>query len=259
MMWLLGRHPLKDYSQHLRIAAAANLDPAVVDYVFRRANPESVHMLELEFAAETSDTVFGCVLGHYTHAPEAEATPSKTLGKLIARNCRRPKTLREAFEWRVAQEPNSPGDFEKLLDAAVQNEHGLEMASFLLKRYQMTENRIRVSSRLLEAAAANHTTAPEMVRLLLNQCDDRWVGSLVTVTVLLKAASNSRTAPETLRMLLMEIEARKFEPADLERVKKEIRQNHEVIVETSKVFNQWLETTNSAPTPGKPIGWMNWL
>ena len=57
-----------------------------------------------------------------------------------------------------------------------------------------------------------------MLRLLLNECDDRRVGSVVIVGVLRKAAKNGREAPEALRMLLMELEETALTSADISSV-----------------------------------------
>ena len=85
------------------------------------------------------------------------------------------RDLRLAFEQRVAQEPSTRGELEGLLRSVVRNEHGFEIASFLLNRYQKKQNPIVISQGLLEILVGNGNAAPEMLRLVPNHCEDKRV------------------------------------------------------------------------------------
>src|SRR5690606_28839318 len=90
-----------------------------------------------------------------------------------------------------------------------------------------------ISPGLLEAAASNPTQAPEMLRLLLNECDDRRVKSVITVGVLSMAAVNGGEAPEALRMLFMELDG-PLNESDSQAVFSAIEQNHNWSAEGKK-------------------------
>ncbi|RYP41874.1 hypothetical protein DL767_000703 [Monosporascus sp. MG133] len=202
-------------SKAIVVAAAVNTvyDHEILPFLENKCG--GIGLDELEAAAANSDVALECLLNRDPRPPMA-APPldshqerqlpegKQTIGQIIAKNCRRRKNLQEVLDRQLTPEPKSPGDVEKLVKAAVQNRHGLEMAGYLPERYQMTDHRIRISPALLEAAAANPFVAPEMLRLLLNTCEDGMVESVITLDVLLQAAKNCREAPEALRMLLME-------------------------------------------------------
>lgn len=237
---LLGSYPLDYYSKEFMSAAAGNTDSAVAEYVFRRLDPTMVGMDELEKAAAASDPVFDCVLRHYDPGSQQG---SVRLSAIIAERCRRSKSLIEAFRHGAAREPTSPKECQQLVLAAVRNMHGVEMASFLLKRFQMTDMRIRMTEEMLKFAARNRSAAPEMLRLLLGQCDDGWVESIVTADVLVEAASNGCEAPEALRILLLECKGtRKFAKGkDRDWIERSIGLNRDKAKEARRVFRAYLK------------------
>lgn len=240
LVFLLGSYPLDHYSKRFISAAAENTDSAVAEYVFRRLPPTMVGIYELEKAAATSDSVFDCVLRHYDTGSRKR---SALLSAIIAERCRRSKSLIEAFRRGVAREPTSPEECQQLVLAAVKNIHGVEMASFLLKRFQMTDKRIRMTEGMLKVAARNPSAAPEMLRLLLGQCDDGWVESIVTADVLVEAASNGREAPEALRILLLECKGtRKFASGwEKDLIERSIGLNRDKAKEARRVFRAYLK------------------
>jgi ankyrin repeat protein len=197
--FLLGKGPLAKYSPEFSVSAAGNPEPAVVEFVFRRVDPGTIGVKELEAAAENSDETLESLLRRFP--PELTWPKSDQLGENIAQYCRRIKHL-HAF-------PKTAG----LMMAAIQNTHSLEMASYILDRNRMTQNPVMVSEKMLRTAAGNLALAPEMLRLLLNECEDRRVEQLITADVLVAATVNPKEACEALRILLLELEVDSMDEA----------------------------------------------
>ncbi|KAH8895474.1 hypothetical protein GQ53DRAFT_839081 [Thozetella sp. PMI_491] len=223
--FLLGSRPPTSgpYSREFMLAAAANPDASVVEFLFRYVNPSRVGQDELAAAAANSDAAFECLLRH-TPMPKSITPPSalqqalqpsagtssvdtspkdqaqKTLTLTIARHLHRTKNLREACDRGLATMPETSDDTRQLIEAVVQNPDGLEMTAWVLRG-----RKIEVTTEMLRLAAGNRTVAPEMVRLLLNKCRDYEVPDLIQATVLVAAARNGSAAPDTLKVLLMEL------------------------------------------------------
>lgn len=243
MSLLLGTYPTGSCSPELWYAAIHNPDITVIEYVFRRLSPSNVTMEDLRIGANTSDAAFECLLSHYGSSAKTGAGASQDLGSTIAEKCRKSKTLRLAFEQRVAPEPSTSDELETLLWYAFRNEHGLEIANFLLNRYHTKETLITIPSYLLCAAAGNGNVAPEMLRLLLNHCEDERVENVVDAQVLTKAATNWREAPEALRMLPMERSPKSFSQTEIEKIRKAIRENplSSPRIAAMKVYEKWVQ------------------
>ncbi|KAL2150150.1 hypothetical protein VTH82DRAFT_7826 [Thermothelomyces myriococcoides] len=233
--FLLSKRPEVKDSEKFRIAVTANPDHIVTEFLYRTVEPASIGLAELEAAARNSDDTLECVVDRLGNMRLPVGSP--TLGETIARNCRRSKNLLEALEKGLAMEPRTETEVRELVHAAIQNQRGLTMATFLLKRYQLSDKRIEISPGLLEAAASNPTQAPEMLRLLLNECDDRRVKSVITVGVLSMAAVNGGEAPEALRMLFMELDG-PLNESDSQAVFSAIEQNHNWSAEEAVEYPQ---------------------
>lgn len=228
--FFLGRYPLETYSKAFRIAAAKNSDVSVVEFLYRRLSSDCIGLEELEAAARNSDVAFECLVSHRNESQPVGSSSSRLLGRIIAQYCKHSKTLRKALDLRLAREPESSDNVNELVQTAAQNRHGLEMARFLLKRYQWTDKRVTVSATLLEMAAENQAVAPEMLRLFLNECDGRQLDSVVTVEVLVAAARNGEEAPEAVRMLVLEPRETPLDTEQLARVYRAVDVNSELSV-----------------------------
>lgn len=179
--------------------AVFNPDTRVTQIVFGKLGVSNDDLLK---AATASDAALECLRS----MPGGWWTSLELLEAIVA-GCKRTRTLRLALEEsgiKLGQGGRADG---ALALAAAFNRHGIEMLGFVLARCaQLNRDRagLEVSSRMLSQAAENPRAAPEMLRVLLNQCSDEDLDKLITREVLKSAAANKTEGAGALRVLLME-------------------------------------------------------
>ncbi|KLU87445.1 hypothetical protein MAPG_06445 [Magnaporthiopsis poae ATCC 64411] len=207
--WQVFEHIQKEHADILAVVpepdlrnAASNPDVRVARFIFSSpivtGRPAlTVEMADLVRAALNSDAVLDCLMG----MPDAPEYRPLRLLKAIAEGCGRTVSLRRALEesGRNRKQPSSRYIFVDLAHAAIGNKHGIDMLTFVLLL-----SSVGVTAGMLERAAANRTAAPEMLRVLLNRCEDDRVSRLITTRVRRAAERNTVSGLEALRILRME-------------------------------------------------------
>ncbi|KAH7142788.1 hypothetical protein B0J13DRAFT_623386 [Dactylonectria estremocensis] len=244
ILFLLGKEPLQSYTREFMLAAASNRDPAVVEFLFRRIDAVVIGAAELEAAAANSDETLECLLGRLPikakePPPPQQRLPSRKLAKLIVQNCRRIRTLHEAADRSPEEHPMTTLDVQELVTCAARNLHTIDMASCILKQFRKL-HKAKITSDMLSAAASNQRIASEMLRLLLNECNDNDVEALITSEVLLSAASNGHEAPDALRVLLYELKSKYFSGTTWVKIADAAKSNVVAGQETARVFTEFM-------------------
>ncbi|KAK4221191.1 hypothetical protein QBC38DRAFT_523040 [Podospora fimiseda] len=184
---------------------------------------------DLILAARRSHRLFNCLM----QMPGLRISrPDKVVLLDIARTCRITKPLQQLLRCTDPDIYRHREFLEQLFEEAAGNKYCTDMLVFLFNKFHS----VSVTTRMFESAALNKKMAPEMIRVLLNRCNDEDLESLITGGVIFLAAQNDREAPQALQALLMEVHPKLEE---IEEVLDAIRLNDKAGPETLRVLERF--------------------